>query len=133
MKLKAILLLLFFSLIITSCGKQKSELYIITTTVHGMDKQEVRKDTLTMIDSDYFEVSLQPMMNGAIYKAGKDLVKPSIGREFQMVFFEVVDKEGKKLRFKDTTEFLNFMASKGYTMVDQTKGKYNTDYTFRKR
>ena len=133
MKIKVILFCLVTVLIITACGKHKSELYILTTTVHGSDDKEVRKDSLTMIDSDYFETSLESMSNGTIYRAGKELVKPSIDQEFQMTFFEIVAKDRTSLRFKTSGEFLKFMSSKGYEMTDQTKYKYHTDYTFKRK
>lgn len=133
MKIKALLLLMLISVILTSCEKHKSDLYILTSTINGLDEKQVRKDSLTMVDSDYFEVSLESMANGTLFKARKELSKPSIGKEFHMGYFEVVDGNGKSLRFKTSSEFLNFMSLKGYDMADQTKSKYQTDYTFKRK
>ena len=47
--------------------------------------------------------------------------------------FIVKDSKGTELRFVGSTEFLNYMLSHGYKMLDQQKGKYNIDYTFKKK
>jgi hypothetical protein len=42
-------------------------------------------------------------------------------------------KEDKAKKFKNSTEFLNFMDARCYEMLDQKKEKLRTDYTFKKK
>ena len=79
-----------------------------------MDGEQIRKDTITTVESEYFEVKLSSVSNGAFYVAGKQLLKPQIGKEYNTEFFKVVDKRGKELEFKTSTDFLNFIDKGGY-------------------
>lgn len=115
-------------------------LYIQTITAVGTgDKQKMTK-AITIINSDYFEVSLNSFGNvnpnqagDSGFRAGKEIESPKIDVEFRSVFFDVTDKDGTILEFKTSTQFLNFMSERGYEMVDQIKSKYHTDYTFKKK
>ena len=129
----------FFLLLITSCNNapknsSKSEkLYIKTTTVTGVDKKQVKTDVNSVVNSDYFEVSLSAYADYTYYKGQRDIVTPTSIENFKSVFFIIVDKDGNDIKFKESTEFLNFMSAHGYEMVDQVKNDYGADYTFKKK
>ncbi len=98
-----------------------------------MDEKQIRKDTTTTVESEYFEVKLSSVSNGEFYIAGKQLLKPQIGREYKTEFFKVVDEQGKELEFKTPTDFLNFMSNAGYELKEQEKQTFGIDYTFKKK
>jgi hypothetical protein len=121
-------------LLISSCNNaQKGEkLYIKTVDVTGTGENQVKKETITEVTSDYFEVSLSSQSDGG-YHAEKDVVIPTSITDYKEVFFTIVDKNGTETHFKTSTEFLNFMSAHGYKMVDQVKNEYGGDYTFKKK
>jgi hypothetical protein len=117
---------------------QTPKLFIQTIDVSGTGKSQVKKESISVVTQDYFEVSLssyKPEAGGTrYYKAKRDLISPTSTKDFKMkLFFIVKDDKGTELRFVDSTEFLNFMSAHGYKMVDQVKDKFRTDYTFQKK
>jgi hypothetical protein len=117
---------------------QSTKLYIQTTDVSGTGKSQIKKETVSVVTSDYFEVSLYSYKPEAgeskYYKAKRDLIEPTSTKNYKAKFFFIVkDSKGTEKRFTDSTDFLNFMSSHGYKMVDQTKNKFHTDYTFQKK
>ncbi|MFC2119192.1 hypothetical protein ACFLSY_11170 [Bacteroidota bacterium] len=155
MKRKLIFWILFLVIILSSCKQgenesksdtgtpiteqkteeesKKPQVYIKTVSAVGVDENQVKTDTITTIDTDYFEVGLYLMVDETNYTTKKDIVKPTSIENFKSVFFYLVDNDGMKINFKGSTEFLNFMSERGYEMVDQVKFDYHTDYTFKKR
>lgn len=117
---------------LTACKNSNQVIYIQTSKVDGMDDNQKRKDTITIIESEYFEVKLSSVNDGS-YIAGKQILKPQIGKEFKTEFFKVVDEKGKEMEFKTPTDFLNFMDKGGYEVKDQTAQKFGIDYTFKKK
>jgi len=110
------------------------QLTIKTTTVVGEAKTEV----VSIIKDAYFEAQLDACSNekiGLYYNVRNVIEEGKItNKVFTTKFSEVVDKSTKQsIKFKTSTEFLNFMASNGYDMVDQIKSKYHTNYTFKKK
>jgi len=126
-------LLMVALLTFTSCNHKEKPLNILTTKVVGMDEKQIRKDTTTTVESEYFEVKLSSVSNGEFYVAGKQLLKPQIGKEYKTEFFKVIDEQGKELEFKTPTDFLNFMSKAGYELKEQEKQKFGIDYTFKKK
>jgi hypothetical protein len=118
--------------LLTSCNHRESTIYIITTNVVGMNENQIRKNTMTTVESEYFEVKLSSVNSGELYIAGKQILKPQIGKEYKTEFFKVVDEKGKELEFKTPADFLNFMDKAGYEMKQQDKEQYGIDYTFKK-
>lgn len=114
-------------------GLNNSTLYIKTVTVTGTGSNENRKEKITAITTDYFEVGLEELANDSGYSAQKTITEPTSMENFKLEFFSIVDVDGKDISFKTTTEFLNYMAGHGYEMVDQTKKRYGTDYTFKRK
>ena len=127
------ILLMLAALTFTSCNHKEKSLHILTTNVVGMDEKQIRKDTTTTVESEYFEVKLSSISNGEFYIAGKQRLKPQIGKEYKTEFFKVVDEQGKELQFKTPTDFLNFMDKGGYELKDQLVQKFGIDYTFKKK
>ncbi|GAA4209188.1 hypothetical protein GCM10022289_34290 [Pedobacter jeongneungensis] len=126
------ILIIVTLLMFTSCNDKKNRIYIITTSVTGTDQNQIRKDTTSTVESEYFEVKLSSVNNGELYIAGKQLLKPQIGITYKSEFFKLVDDKGNELQFKTPTDFLNFMYAAGYEMKDQDNQKYGIDYTFKK-
>ena len=117
----------------TSCKNSNQVIHIQTSEVVGTDDSQIRKDSITTIESEYFEVKISSVSNGEFYVAGKQLLKPQIGKEYKTEFFKVVDEQGKELEFKTPTDFLNFMSNAGYELKEQEKQKFGIDYTFKKK
>ena len=127
------ILLILALLTFTSCNNKEKPIHILTTNVVGMDENQIRKDIATTVESEYFEVKLSSVSNGQFYVAGKQLLKPQVGKEYKTEFFKVVDGKGKELEFKTPTDFLNFMDKGGYELKGQTDQKFGIDYTFKKK
>lgn len=125
----------FCLLLICSCNNstKNEKLYIKTIDITGVDEKEVKKETISEVTSDYFEVSLSAYDHFNYYKGERDLVAPTSIENFKSVFFTIIDKNGNDIQFKESTEFLNFMSTHGYEMVDQIKNEYGGDYTFKKK
>jgi hypothetical protein len=116
----------------TNNSKKTEKLYIKTISATGVDKNQVKTETISEVTTDYFEVGLGSLTTGG-YSGQKDIITPEVGKEFKFVFFYIVKKDGSNITFTTSTEFLNFMSARGYEMVDQLKNNYGADYTFKKR
>jgi hypothetical protein len=121
-----------FAISMISCGKSELPgLFIKTSTVEDVGENQIRKDSITVVNSDYFEIGLYQYSNGSS-TAEKTIENSVLVENFKMRFFHVTDSLGNSLRFQSSTEFLNFMSARGYVMVTQAPKKYVTDYTFKK-
>ena len=119
-----LLSLIMMSIIMTSCNQQKSRLYIKTVTVIGIDENQVETDTITIINSDYFEIGLYlGSSEEPSFITKKDVIKPTSIENYKAVLFRIVQEDGNDIIFKSSTEFLNFMSKRGYEMIDQLKSK----------
>jgi hypothetical protein len=108
-------------------------LYINTLTYIG-DNDPL--DSITVVNGAYFEVGLYSSTKkdgSKTWTAQKDLEKSSLGEPYRSVSFHIGDAHGKVVVFNSTTEFLNYMDERGYTMATQSIEKYHTDYTFKKK
>ncbi len=114
--------LIILMAIACSCGIDNKPIYIATY-------KSIDSVVVSEVKDDYFEISLHSMQSGTNYKASKEY-KDSEG---DWVFIDIVDMEGERIRFTNSTEFLNFISERGYEMVDQSKEKYITHYTFKKK
>lgn len=125
-----ILMAITFVTLNSSCSKKETlpGLFINTRTVIGEEK----KDSITVINSDYFDVSLYSYDNGT-FQAKKEILKPESVKDFKMIFFVITEEDGNEIRFNTTTDFLNYMSARGYEMADQTKHEFRIDYTFKKK
>lgn len=137
--MKAILFTYFVCLLlICSCNSSPKnfnkfeKLIIKTTDVTGVDKKQVKKLTISEINTDYFECELMSQTDGG-YHAQKNIVTPKSIEDFKFVFFTIVDKDSKEIHFMTSTEFLNFMSSHGYELVTQIPNQYGGDYTFKRK
>lgn len=99
---------------------------------------DTRTDSITVFDQDYLEIGLYSANNGLEFVA-KNTIEPFNTKDGKSYMQEItiVDEnatsESKGLRFSNSIEFLNYMSLRGYEMVDQSKKKYRTDYTFKKK
>lgn len=114
--------------------KPKYEPIYITTFTYAEKngketKNEFKTDALT---SDYLEIDLKSLRDGT-YEASKNLKPITDPNNYTAIAVTISDKNRKTLYFQDSGEFLNFMSSHGYEMVDQTKNKYGANYTFKKK
>ena len=117
----------------TQKNSSKTEkLYIKTTLAEEVGTEMKKKETISEITSDYFEVSLSSQSTGG-YLAQKDIIEPVPGKPFKAEFFQISDKEGNNIKFITSTEFLNFMSAHGYELVDQLPNEYGGNYTLKKK
>lgn len=114
---------------------QTPKLYINTSVADAtLGKNDMKKrDSISIVTSDYFEITLEVMGDLKTYRGRKEIEQTVVGQKFHSVDISITDEKGEELAFNGTTAFLNFMSAHGYSMVDQTKTKYHTDYTFKKK
>lgn len=125
---------LFFITVILSCqSKETKHITIKTTTVKGQSGREQRKDSISIVSSEYFNVNLESVNNGEFYVARESVRESIVGSEIDFELINVVDDKGKELRFKDSTQFLNFMGERGYEMKEQKEKKFSFSYTFKRK
>jgi hypothetical protein len=109
------------------------KIYAKIFTSIGTGDKAINKDSMTIVNSPYFEISITSVNNGEKYMATKQIEKPQVGKIFKSVTLNLVDSSGTVIYFKESTEFLNYMEARGYNMVDQEKQRFGSDYTFKKR
>jgi hypothetical protein len=124
-------------LLISACNTSKSssksdQLYIKTTTATGTGENQKVVEVISEVTSDYFEVSLSALIDGT-YEGEKTIEESTSVVNYKYIFFQISDKDGVLIKFKESTEFLNFMSAHGYEMIDQVKNRYGGDYTFKKK
>lgn len=125
-----IILSIFLTLLsISAICQNKEQIRIKTFTTDGDKISEM----VSSVTSDYFEISLMSINKGAAFIGENDIERPKMGVPFHKISFDIVDKSGEIIKFKESTEFLNYMSSHGYSMVDQKKERFHTDYTFKKK
>ena len=130
------LIFIVFGLLFTACeqiGADTSKYpapIIKTSTVVGDD----RKDVVTEVVSDYFDVTLTEAVDrDKGFMATKRIQDPEPGKTFKAIFFNIVDDRGGNQYFKTSTDFLNFMSEHGYDVSNQIPNKYGADYTFKRK
>ena len=128
-------------LLFNSCG-QKKELpgvFIRTKEWRGLEKIEGAEpmpklvtDSITKLTTNYFEVELQSYHDGH-YEGMKSLIEAQLDKEWNSKRFTMTDSIGNDLSFASSTDFLNFMSSRGYEVSNQTKLPDGFDYTFKRK
>ncbi len=133
MKAKLLITLIAIGLL-TSCNP-KPELRVNLKKSTMINDNPNHKDSIYVEDSEYFEIGLYSYSNtkGITYSAKKDIEKPTTSEDFKMVTLSIVDASNKIVVYNNSTEFLNYMAERGYEMTDQEKLEFRTDYTFKKK
>lgn len=117
-----------------STNRDQSELRIKTTqSVSTLTEEVVSDDRLSTVTNPYFEVTLSSVNGGAYHIAGKELSKSWKDDTLRLTSFFVVDSVGTVVQFNGATEFLNYVAQRGYDLTDQKQGRYSIDYTFKRR
>ena len=113
-----------------------SQLTMKITTFVG----DVKTSVLSIENlGEYYEVTLSAFPDeengGSRYGVRIDIEEGKFVNDvFHWKISELVDETTKEeLWFKEPTDFLNYLSTKGYEMVEQKKGKYNIDYTFKKK
>lgn len=93
----------------------------------------VNTDNFIDLTDEYFEVKLGSvtMDSGKYYIAKRENRISS--DPFRMEQIVIVDDKQETYHFKDATEFLNYMAARGYEMASERKNKYGGEYTFKKK
>jgi len=125
-------ILLFILALISSVNSYGQKAYpkiYLNTRIAKIDPkgEMIKHDSLWILSHQYFEISLNLLLNN---KYGAD--KNDIVTQEKIRSISIVDSKGQPKDFNSSSEFLNWMYSHGYEMKDQTKSKYKTDYTFRK-
>jgi len=113
-------------------SSNSEKLYIKTTTAIGVGENQWSTEAVSEVTSDYFEVILSSLTDH-VFEGEKILEKPTSKENFKYVFFVISDKDGNQIKFKESTEFLNYMSAHGYKLVDQVKNDYGADYTFKRK
>lgn len=129
--MKTNILLLAIALFI-SCN-QTEKLYIRTYTTITEDGKQVTTDTVSAVNGDYFDIDLNSVNNGEHYIGSKNIESPTSMENFRLIRVAVTDDKGDVLKFKSTTDFMNFMSVRGFEMKDQKDKRYGTAYTFKKK
>lgn len=88
-----------------------------------------RKDSLFTFNDQFLDISLKSFGNGKHYQAEKYLTQ----NQELSVLWSIVDSLKNDLKFNGTTEFLNYMAKRGYEPANQKENKYGADYTFKRK
>lgn len=136
MIIKNLIFILLISLLLVSYNSNSSPkeeiLYIKTEDITGSGPNQIEKETIGIINTDYFEVKLHAQTTGG-FLAQKTIVEPKIHETFKYVFFTIVKEDGTKINFPTSTEFLNFMSARGYDMVSQLEDQYGNFYTFKRK
>ena len=104
-------------------------LYTTTQTCIG-DKCTYLLDS---INSKYFDISIGSSSIG--YQTKKIIEKGTLDDNniFRQKQLYISDKKHTMVLFKTSTDFLNYMDERGYTMKDQIKYEYRIEYTFIKK
>lgn len=109
----------------------EKELFVNKLTASIIDGKEDRKEEKLKINDEYFEISFAKQFEH--YIAVKDLENSILGNDITLVSISIVDEAGQLVKFNNSTEFLNHMSDRGYEMVSETKGKSQTNYTFKRK
>lgn len=129
-----LIILLSLSLLYYSCKTNNTPpIYIKTTKIKGTEGKEHRMDSISTLTSEYFKIKLESMQSGKFYIAEESIKQVIINKDIDFEFLNIVDEKGKKLEFKNSTEFLNFMAERGYEMKEQIEKKFSFNYTFKRK
>lgn len=134
MKKKFLLAALITVVFLTSC-ETKPDLYIMTNTVIKKDDVNTGSKVKTLYSDSYLEISLSISNDDENkYIAAETIKKAKIDNtgEFTRTQIYIVNESGEDVLFNTSTEFLNYMADRGYHMENKEEGKYSTKYTFKK-
>ncbi|HTF22026.1 MAG TPA: hypothetical protein VK658_28290 [Chryseolinea sp.] len=129
-------LLVCYLVVSIGCSQQAgtNEQVRISTMIADGD---VRHDTTTVVESDYFEMSISSITDRTgrkKYTATKDLESPTAaGAGFHMKTQTVVDSNDSTVYFTTPEDWLNYMSERGYEMVSKTDKRYGAEYTFKKK
>lgn len=113
--------------------KEVHKILVKFTSVTDVDGKQISKDTIKALDTEYFEIGLSSISKGTSYIAQRDIEQSKVGQPFHSEYLSIVHGDGNVVHFNDSNEFLNYMSERGYELVDQSKSKYRTDYTFKKK
>lgn len=130
--MKYVVLILMLLCFLNSCQKDSPKIYIKTSTISGFPKME-KRDTTTEVTMEYFEIGLYSYESGNHFTTRKELenvIDLEHPQNSKSKYFEIVENDSLK-SFTSSTEFINYMLERGYEMVDQSKLRHHTDYTFR--
>jgi len=116
-----------------SDSKQQLGVLVNMKTYTGTGENSKTKDSGYYIATDYFEIGLYSLASGKGYIAEKQIEEPTSLENFRSVSLNVVDSSLNPIIFGSSTDFLNFMSEKGYSMKEQTVEKQHTDFVFVKK
>ena len=137
MKNLALILILFS--VVSSCDSKKP-LYLKTKIT---DSEDIDETTTSFAEykEEYISLDLTRFFNnnevpseGTHWKAREVIKKlEKWNNVWKGKYREVVTAENEEQRFDSNTEFLNYMAKRGYMMASQEKkSRYTTAYTFKR-
>ncbi len=116
----------------TSDSTEKKLLVKLSATT-GVNENQKTIDSVYTVETDYFEISLYLLEGGSGFMAQQEIEKPTSMENFRYKRLYVVDASEEPREFTTSTDFLNYMAERGYQMQDQEKFEYRTDYIFKRK
>ena len=110
---------------------EKKDLLIKTLTATPTSKDS----TVTAYNENYLEIKLSVFDDGT-WQAEHSITRNyTSDKDYLFKRFLLCDQTGRDLRFKESTEFLNYVSGYGYELVKEVKSKsgLSTDYTLKKK
>ena len=136
------IVMIILAISLLSCNSENSQQTVdsqltmkITTFVGDVETSILSTENL----GEYYEVTLSAFPDeengGSRYGVRIDIEEGKFVNDvFHWKISELIDETTKEeLWFKEPTDFLNYLSTKGYEMVEQKKGRHNIDYTFKKK
>jgi hypothetical protein len=117
-------------------AKQPERLRLYLNRVVGTPQG--KRDSVRVYESAYLETTLS-MYSGAAdgstsYRAGRKLEDNFKSKtDYKFVWDNVTNEDGSDLKFKSSTDFLNYMADRGYDLVSKKDNQYSSDYIFKRK
>jgi hypothetical protein len=107
-----------------------------TITITGTSTNEVRTKTTSTVDDARFEMTLWKMSDTDTYEARWQLFEPASAKDHHNKFIEIVDigtPDTASIRFQKPTDFITFMAERGYDVTFEKKVNDRIDYVFKRK
>ncbi len=105
---------------------------LIKTEKIDIDKFIGHRDTITVINSKYFDIDLMYDKYSVGYKAEKILIDIRKTNLKKSELYYIVDEVGNQIIYNSSTEFLNYMDKMGYEIITQNNEFDKIKYSFKR-
>lgn len=113
---------------------QSKPVYISTyTSFKKKDGEMGLKTEVSKLNTVYFEIDLMSVSADNTNRAEKEVEPLTSLETLHSVSIRITNKESDPILFNNSTDFLNFMDTRGYEMKDQQKRRFGISYTFKKK